>query len=114
MKRLFKVGLSLCALALSSCQSVSALNHYLIYRVSDISQGTVSYYEKNGSLHVYPDLKSIVVLTIIDGADGNKVEAFPKNGYKFVSWSDGETTAYRTEKSVRENFEVTALFEAIS
>ncbi|WP_419871689.1 InlB B-repeat-containing protein [Candidatus Pristimantibacillus sp. PTI5] len=44
------------------------------------------------------------------GSDGTTVTAKPNDGYHFVSWSDGETNASRTEINVTGNKSVTASF----
>ena len=48
--------------------------------------------------------------TVTYGSDGTEVEAVPATGYHFVSWSDGVTTAARTETSVSSDLSVTANF----
>lgn len=40
------------------------------------------------------------------------VTAVPKDGYEFVKWSDGVTTATRTDKNITQNLSVTAVFRA--
>ncbi len=47
-------------------------------------------------------------------ADSNEftVTAVPKDGYEFVKWSDGVTTATRTDKNITQNLSVTAVFRA--
>ena len=44
------------------------------------------------------------------GSSGNPVTAVPSPGYHFVSWSDGVTTATRTDLNETSNLSVTALF----
>ncbi|MGD8192156.1 beta strand repeat-containing protein [Brevibacillus ginsengisoli] len=48
--------------------------------------------------------------TVNSGGNGTTVTAVPDAGYHFVSWSDGVTTASRTDKNVTENLNVTANF----
>ena len=43
------------------------------------------------------------------GASGTQVTAVANYGYRFVSWSDGVTTATRTEANVTSNISVTSL-----
>ena len=50
---------------------------------------------------------------IIMGENGSPVTAVPDDGYVFVRWSDGITTAERTELSVNGDVTVTALFEKV-
>ena len=51
------------------------------------------------------------VQKITKGTDGTEVTAVPDEGYEFVKWSDGITTAKRTDKNVQENLNVTAEFK---
>ncbi len=48
--------------------------------------------------------------TVISGSNGTAVTAVPSSGYHFVNWSDGVTTATRTDTSVTANKAVTANF----
>jgi hypothetical protein len=48
--------------------------------------------------------------TVSDGADGTPVTAVPEAGYHFVSWSDGVTTAARTDTHVTADLTATATF----
>ena len=52
--------------------------------------------------------------TVQYGQSGTEVEAKPNEGYKFVKWSDGRTTAKRTDSNVQANLSVTAEFEKSS
>ena len=45
-----------------------------------------------------------------EGEDGSTVTAVADFGYKFVQWSDGVTTAERTDREVSEDITVTAEF----
>ncbi|MBR7067058.1 MAG: leucine-rich repeat domain-containing protein, partial [Bacteroidales bacterium] len=49
--------------------------------------------------------------TVKHGQSGIEVEAVPNAGYRFVKWSDGLTTAKRTDSNVQEDMSVTAEFE---
>ena len=49
--------------------------------------------------------------TVKHGQSGTEVEAVPNAGYRFVKWSDGLTTAKRTDSNVQEDMSVTAEFE---
>ncbi|MFD0590481.1 S-layer homology domain-containing protein [Paenibacillus sp. GCM10027627] len=49
--------------------------------------------------------------TIEYGKDGAEVTAVPEAGYHFKNWSDGVTTASRTEGAVTADVQVTAVFE---
>ncbi len=48
--------------------------------------------------------------TVNYGASGTQVTAVPNTGYTFVQWSDGVTTAARTDTNVTANINVTASF----
>ncbi|MFA6458305.1 MAG: LamG-like jellyroll fold domain-containing protein [Patescibacteria group bacterium] len=48
--------------------------------------------------------------TVADGASGTAVTAVPDTGYYFVGWSDGVTTAARTDASVVVDISVSATF----
>jgi hypothetical protein len=50
--------------------------------------------------------------TVNSGASGTAVTAMPNAGYHFVKWSDGVTTASRTDSNVQGNISVTAQFAA--
>lgn len=51
--------------------------------------------------------------TVLDGLDGSEVEAVPDEGYEFVEWDDGVTTAARTDLAVSADLDVEASFELI-
>ena len=48
--------------------------------------------------------------TVAYGASGTAVTAVPNTGYHFVGWSDGVTTAARTDANVKVDHSVTASF----
>jgi hypothetical protein len=48
--------------------------------------------------------------TVNSGGSGTQVTAVPNPGYAFVQWSDGKTTASRTDTNVTANINVTATF----
>ena len=52
--------------------------------------------------------------TVSPGGSGSPVTAVPNTGYRFVSWSDGSTTAARTDTNVTGNLSVTATFVSAS
>ena len=52
--------------------------------------------------------------TVQKDQSGTEVEAKPNNGYVFKKWSDGLTTAKRTDTNVQANLNVTAEFEKSS
>lgn len=49
--------------------------------------------------------------TVPDGESGTAVTAVPEEGYEFVRWSDGVTTAARADTDVARDISVTAEFE---
>lgn len=49
--------------------------------------------------------------TVKYGKNGAAVKAVAESGYKFVGWSDGVSTAERTDTNVTENIKVHAIFE---
>ena len=51
---------------------------------------------------------------VADGESGTEVEAVPNAGYRFVRWSDGLTTAKRTDSNVQGDITVTAEFAIIT
>lgn len=53
------------------------------------------------------------IQTVETGYDLKEVIAIPKDGYRFTNWSDGITTANRTDKNLTENKTITAFFEKI-
>ncbi|MBR2302607.1 MAG: leucine-rich repeat domain-containing protein [Clostridia bacterium] len=52
-----------------------------------------------------------VTQTVDEGKDGSEVIAVANSGYVFVKWSDGITTANRTDKNVQKDLSVTAEFK---
>ena len=48
--------------------------------------------------------------TVLSGRSGSQVTAVANSGYHFVSWSDGVTSAARTDTNVTANLSVTANF----
>ena len=51
--------------------------------------------------------------TVKKGGSGDSVIAIANEGYEFMGWSDGVTTAERTDTNVAEDITVTAQFEEI-
>jgi len=51
--------------------------------------------------------------TVYSGLNGTAVTAVPASSYQFVNWSDGMTTASRTDTNVVANINVTANFSKI-
>ncbi len=66
---------------------------------------TVSYKAaENGTL------KGETNQTVSHGGSAKSVTAVPNEGYEFAAWSDGITTAIRTDENVQESFSVIATF----
>ena len=55
-------------------------------------------------------IKGTATQTVVEGESGTEVEAIANEGYRFVRWSDGLTTAKRTDTNVQKNISVTAEF----
>ncbi len=71
----------------------------------EINQYTMNYTAgENGSL------TGSTSQTAIHGTDGTEVRALPDEWHHFVRWSDGITTASRTDLDVSGNIDVTAIF----
>jgi formylglycine-generating enzyme required for sulfatase activity len=49
--------------------------------------------------------------TVISGNNGTAVTAVPNSGFAFLNWSDGKTSATRTDSNVQANLSVTANFQ---
>ena len=54
------------------------------------------------------------VQQVAEGCDGSAVTAVAGNGYEFIGWSDGITTAERTDTDVTADISVTAKFRQIT
>lgn len=67
--------------------------------------------QKGGTLES-GDQKGVTSLTFKDvkASDSITVKAVPADGYEFVKWSDGSTSATRTDKDFKQNLNVTAVF----
>lgn len=50
---------------------------------------------------------------VVNGRSASQVVAIPEEGYEFVRWSDGVTTAERTDTAVAGDITVTAIFEKL-
>ena len=59
-------------------------------------------------------IKGTATQNVITGQSGTEVEAVPNAGYRFVQWSDGLTTAKRTDSNVQGDITVTAEFAIIT
>ena len=57
-------------------------------------------------------ISGVTPQTIAPSGDGTPVSAAPNTGYHFVQWSDGLTTATRTDTDVQASTNVTARFAA--
>ena len=60
------------------------------------------------------DKKGVTSLSFkdLDSKSSVSVTAVPADGYEFLKWSDGNTSATRTDKDFKQNVNVTAMFGA--
>lgn len=58
-----------------------------------------------------PQKKPTIQGSILYGKELFSVEAIPYDGYEFVEWSDGITTAERQDKNITKPINVTAIFK---
>ena len=73
----------------------------------DVQQYTLTYIAGVGG-----SIVGNATQTVNAGGSGTEVEAVPNTGYHFVKWSDGKTTAKRTDANVTESKTYTAEFAA--
>lgn len=59
---------------------------------------------------VHGTISGVLSQTVDYGTSGTAVTAIPETGYHFVSWSDGNTNATRTDTNVKANISVIATF----
>ena len=77
--------------------------------VEDLPKYTLTYTCTEGGT-----LQGECVQTLFEGLDGSTVKAIPSRDdsrYQFIEWSDGVTTAERTDLNVSQNLNVTAIFK---
>jgi len=83
--------------------------------LSETQNGTITLFDvhtllyiagSNGTVNGQPQVEQQVV----NGSDGDEVEAIPDEGYYFVDWSDGLTDNPRTDINVIDDLTVTAEF----
>ncbi len=67
-----------------------------------------------GNIKTWGDPRKKDFQTVPYGGDINDVTAIPDEGYYFVKWSDGVTDFKRSDKEIKDNFEVTAEFAEIT
>lgn len=75
------------------------------YRVDKAGGGTLSSGGETG--------KTSFSFEITDKSDSITVKAVPADGMTFIKWSDGVTTATRTDKNFKQNVDVTAIFAEV-
>lgn len=85
-----------------SSSSSSAVTYTAKYDVESAQQGSLSSGNKS--------YQSSLTFEITDPKESITVTAQPAVGYKFVKWSDGVTTATRTDSNFTQNFSVRAQF----
>lgn len=88
--------LLLIALTMGSCVTQEPTVHALIYSAGEGGK-----------------IDGIAEQEVGHEQDGATVTAIANEGYEFVKWSDGITTATRQDKFVQENITVTALFNKV-
>ena len=59
-------------------------------------------------------IQGATIQSVPAGEDGTAVTAVPNEGYAFVRWSDGVTTATRTDTDINSDINVTAEFDIIA
>ncbi|NSW89292.1 MAG: InlB B-repeat-containing protein, partial [Firmicutes bacterium] len=72
---------------------------------------TINEYTLTYTAGEHGSIEGSATQTVSHGSNGTAVTAVPDEGYHFVKWSDGLTTATRTDKDVTGNITVTAIFE---
>ncbi|MBQ8647387.1 MAG: lipase, partial [Oscillospiraceae bacterium] len=86
----------------SSSSSSEAQSYTANYDVEDSTQGTLTYGNSVG--------QTKLSFKVNDPTASYTVTAVPAEGYEFVKWSDGVTTATRTDKDFKQNLSVRAQF----
>lgn len=74
------------------------------------AQWTINQYTLNYAAGANGSLTGTLSQTVNYGGSGTQVTAVPDDGYLFVNWSDGLTTASRTDANVSADLTVTANF----
>ena len=73
--------------------------------------GSTTYYTLSYTAGEGGSIKGATTQTVAQGGSGQEVEAVPNSGYVFKKWSDGLTSAKRTDYNVQGNRTFTAEFE---
>lgn len=89
----------------SSSSATPEPTQYTANYYTESSGGTLTYGDKTGQASVSVPVSS---------SDSVTVTAVPADGYVFLKWSDGVTSASRTDKNFKQNISVTAMFMKIS
>ncbi len=79
----------------------------------DKSNGDAKYHIARYSAETGGEIYGNVRQSVVHGSDCVAVTAVPDKGYVFTEWSDGVTTAERTDKAVMSNISVRARFEKV-
>ncbi len=82
----------------------------MVYRVGTGSSPALDTFTLSYSAGVGGRIIGATQQTVQYGANGTEVTAVPDEGYEFVRWSDGVTTATRTDSNVTSDITVTAEF----
>lgn len=76
------------------------------FEIIQVREYTVLYETTNGGY-----INGMTEQIIEDGKNTQAVTAIPNEGYNFVKWSDGVTSAQRQDNDIRRNQTLTAIFE---
>ena len=82
----------------------------MVYRVGTGSASTINTFTLSYSAGAGGSITGETSQTVLYGDNGTEVTAVPDEGYEFVRWSDGVTTATRTDSNVTSDITVTAEF----
>ena len=85
----------------------------MVYRVGTGSSPALDTFTLSYSAGVGGSISGNAVQKLFAGWNGSPVEAIPNDGYVFERWSDGVTTATRTDNNVTSDITVTAEFRRI-
>ncbi len=90
-------------------QELTVTSHVFVYPIFEKIVPTLYTLSYGGS--VGGSLQGTALQTVQEGQAGTSVTAIPDDDYVFVKWSDGVTTATRTDENVTANLSVYPVFE---
>ena len=76
---------------------------------ANISIYTLTYTAAEGG-----SIRGVATQSVVDGQSGTEVEAVANEGYRFVQWSDGVSTAKRLDENITADLSVQAEFEELA